>query len=41
MIFSELHPRTADFASFLANEGAELTKLSVVPWNAAGDNRSF
>ncbi|CBY13105.1 unnamed protein product [Oikopleura dioica] len=41
MVFSELHPINADFSAFLAGEGKAWTKLSLLPWNAAVDNRSF
>jgi hypothetical protein len=41
MVFSELNPINADFSSFLANEGKQWANISLVPWNAAQDNRSF
>lgn len=41
MVFSELHPTNADFSSFLANEGKLWADVSLVPWNAGPDNRSF
>jgi hypothetical protein len=41
MIFSELSPINSDLSAFLAADGIDWTKLSILPWNAAVDNRSF
>ena len=41
MVYPELCPTNADFSSFLANKGREWTEISLVPWNAVREDRTF
>ena len=41
MIYSELHPINADLSAFLEGNGKKWTQISLLPWNAVVDNRSF